>query len=457
MRFNRLSVQIWVTFTAVILAITLCLLAVFVYGARRMEYEAKIQDLSAVHEFMVTSEIEVYHRFDVIRNLREASHFVYFEGNIYPFAMRWRASIGQHTHRDLLSPGIDVNFITHMLATIRLDNTNSITFRRTIEGISYIFIISPVDNGMFLVSYMPNIYDNDLMYFILVIGGISIIIGLIAAKVLANNITKPLSKLEVFTQKIATKEWHEPIVLDSKDEIGRLAKSMNEMQLSLKRADEEEKLFLQNISHDLKTPVMVIMSHADAILDGIYVDTLDKTATIIKDEAERLSRKIKQLLFFNTLDHVFASQQDIVNIRLDRLVKRLMERFEAMSSQLKINLEIDLVEVNTIEDKLYVAIENIVDNAVRYAKTEINISLKQNNDSFRLIIFNDGDRIDQNKMNVIFNTHYKGDKGNFGLGLAITNKIISFFGGTVFVQNAENGVSFIIDCPLQPNNSAETF
>lgn len=79
---------------------------------------------------------------------------------------------------------------------------------------------------------------------------------------------------------------------------------MNMMQRELKRADEEEKMFLQSISHDLKTPIMVIMSHAAAIIDGVYVESVEKSAEIIKDEALNLEKKVKQMLYLNTLDYV---------------------------------------------------------------------------------------------------------------------------------------------------------
>lgn len=67
---------------------------------------------------------------------------------------------------------------------------------------------------------------------------------------------------------------------------------MNRMQKELKKIDEEEKMFLQSISHDLKTPVMVIMSHAQAIIDGMYIESVEETAEIIKDEAAILEKKL---------------------------------------------------------------------------------------------------------------------------------------------------------------------
>lgn len=133
----------------------------------------------------------------------------------------------------------------------------------------YNFIISYVkkDKGrsIYLISYSPESKDNRLIYYEIVIGLIFIIIDFITSNTVASSIVKPLKKLEDYTVKIAKKEWETPIEISSKDEIGRLAESMNKMQIELRRADEEEKMFLQSISHDLKTPV-------NDIFDNQYKD-----------------------------------------------------------------------------------------------------------------------------------------------------------------------------------------
>jgi two-component system sensor histidine kinase CssS len=280
------------------------------------------------------------------------------------------------------------------------------------------------------------------------ISAVFILVGFVTAKIIANYISKPLSKLEVFTQKIAAKDWKEPISLKNKDEIGRLAISMNKMQESLKRADEEEKMFLQSISHDLKTPVMVIMSHADAIIDGVYIDNLDKTAQIIKDEAISLNKKIKQLLYLNTLDYLLGNQLERSEIELDNLIKRNIEKFKMLGSDLKWRLNIEPTKVKGNEEKLTVAIDNIIENAIRYAKSEICVSVKKTKRAVRIEISNDGNPISPENLDKIFQNLYKDKTGNFGLGLAITKKVIAFFGGSVYAENNKRGVCFIINYPL---------
>lgn len=152
---------------------------------------------------------------------------------------------------------------------------------------------------------------------------------------------------------------------------------MNRMQKELKRADEEEKTFLQSISHDLKTPVMVIMSHAEAIIDGVYIDSIEKTAEIIKDEATRLEKKINQMLYLNTLDYLLENSGKNTYINLHDLLLRIISRFEVINSKIEWNLDLDDVTIMGDVDKIQVCIENILDNAQRYAEEKICISLKK--------------------------------------------------------------------------------
>ena len=160
-----------------------------------------------------------------------------------------------------------------------------------------------------------------MLVWIFIIGMVFIGIGFLTAKVVANRISKPLKELEDYTVRIAHKDWKRPIEVKSEDEIGRLASSMNFMQEELKRADSEEKMFLQSISHDLKTPVMVIMSHAEAIIDGVYAESMEKNAEIIRDEALRLERKINHLLYLNTLSYVLENDVNTVKVNLKSLLE----------------------------------------------------------------------------------------------------------------------------------------
>ena len=451
LKFKSLTMRIWITFTAVILLITLCLSVIYFYYFRYLDTRNKTQDLLESHIFLLDSSFDEPMRLDILRSLRSVSHFIYANGHINDLN---RPPMGGQPGRmpppDMDNPmqPYDGFSVRNWIANFAVGDVSGNSYYKRYDGINYIFAITAMDNGAYFISYMPNVYDNSIMYYMFIISGLFIVLGFAAARIIANYISRPLSKLEKFTLRIAAKDWKEPIVIKNEDEIGRLAASMNKMQEALKRADEDEKMFLQSISHDLKTPVMVIMSHADAILDGVYIDTLDKTALIIKDEAIRLNKKIKQLLYLNTLDYMLGNQPETAVIELDEVIRCTAEKLKLLGSHLKWKLDVDPVSIEGNEEKITIAIENVFDNAIRYARSEILVSVKKSKGSVRIEVFNDGEPIKPENLDKIFHSLYKDKTGNFGLGLAITKKIITFFGGSVYAENADAGVSFIIEYPL---------
>ena len=162
------------------------------------------------------------------------------------------------------------------------------------NGKDYLFVMSAVDanhNPSYLVSYVVLIQDNSLFYFILLVGILFIIISLIGAKTISIYISRPLKQLEAQTLKIANKDWITPMPPSDIIEINSLIHSINNMQNALQIADKEEQQFLQSISHDLKTPIMVIIAHAQAIIDHMYIDDVESTAEIIRIEGEKLDAR----------------------------------------------------------------------------------------------------------------------------------------------------------------------
>ena len=457
-KFKSLTMRIWATFTAIILIIICSISFLYILTFRILNENAMIQDLKVAHNIILQSNsFSNPIRFNELKNLKGSNHFIIKIGdnNIKHIVDINKMEIKPPTP-GRFSPPPPNNFengVKRWLSGYITDEkANGQQFKEWYKKTKYIFIISSIENNSteksYLVSYMPDNQDNSLLYTVLLIGMLFIGIGFFAAKLVANYISKPLKELEDCTVRISHKDWKKPIEVKSSDEIGRLANSMNIMQRELKRADEEEKMFLQSISHDLKTPVMVIMGHAQGIIDGVYIDSIEKTTEIIKDEAVRLEKKIKQMLYLNTLDYVLENNNETVNVDLNILLLNIINRFEVINSKLQWNADMDHVSINASLDKIQVVVENILDNAIRYAKNRIKITLKTEKSYALLEIFNDGPKINDQCLDKIFENLYKDKTGNFGLGLAISKKILNFYNGTINAVNKYNGVSFIIKFPL---------
>jgi two-component system, OmpR family, sensor histidine kinase CssS len=457
-RFKSLTMRIWTTFTAIILIIICGISLFYLVAFKRINENAKIQDLRVAHDILLSSSnYNEANRFDELKNLQGSNHFIInIDGSNSVQIQDINSKINPPPDGNVTSPPHDGNDMTikNWMASF-IDPGSSVheqVYKKSYNNKSFIFIISSIKSTntgkTYLISYMPDMQDNSLLYSVLFIGIIFIAIGFITAKVVANFISKPLKELEDYTVRIAQKDWKTPIDIKNQDEIGRLADSMNRMQKELKRADEEEKMFLQSISHDLKTPVMVIMSHAEAIIDGIFVKSSEENAEIIRDEAIMLKNKINHLLYLNTLDYVLENSSEHSNINLQDLLLHIINRLEMVNSKIEWDLDLEEITISGNLDKIQVSIENILDNGLRYAKERISVSLKKEKSFAVIEIYNDGDNILEEHIQHIFDNFYKDKTGNFGLGLAISKKIIDFYKGEIVAINREKGVSFIIKYPI---------
>ncbi len=459
LKFKSLTMRIWTTFTIVILIIIFGISVLYLVAYRKIDENSKIQDLKVTHDIMLKDKTyDGSTRFNEYRNLKGVDYFIVKIDANNNKTIISRVSKAEPPMKSANLPpaminvqGFDVK--TWMSGFITDGEMNEVQFKKTYSNVKFLFVISSISDTTstereYLITYLPILQDNTYLYFMALIGLFFIIIGFITAKVVANRISKPLKELEEYTVRIAQKDWKQPIEVVSEDEIGRLAYSMNIMQEELKRTDKEEKMFLQSISHDLKTPVMVIMSHAEAIVEGVYVESMEKNAEIIRDEAIRLQKKINHLLYLNTLSYVLENSSDNDKVNLKSLLIHIVDRFETVNN--KVHWELDINDLSTYGnvDKIQVSLENILDNGLRYAKENMKVTLKRSGNYAEIEIFNDGPNIKSESIDKIFDNLYKDKTGNFGLGLAISKKIIDFYKGEIKAVNRENGVSFIIKYPV---------
>ena len=275
-----------------------------------------------------------------------------------------------------------------------------------------------------------------------------VILNIVFAKIMASRITEPIRYLERRVRYIANRDWSVPIKVDRKDEIGKLAMSIGRMQENLKRMEAEEEAFLQTISHDLKTPVMIIRSYCQAMQDGVYLEgSPEKMLQVVESEALRLEEKIKKLLFLNSLD--FELQRSGKNVRIDlrELIEAVLARFSFRRREISVVLQPGTAWIEGLPDKLEVAFENIVDNGLRYAASSLEIEILSCADRVVVRVSNDGERMEEEVQARLFQRCFKGKKGNYGLGLYIAKRIIDHHCGEIWAESLDGKICFNMSFP----------
>lgn len=159
---------------------------------------------------------------------------------------------------------------------------------------------------------------------------------------------------------------------------------------------------------------------------------------------------MKQILYYNTLDYTLPTDQDLQEIDLSRFTNHLVNRFNTIRPELEWQLSLNAILVRANSERLLVAFENILDNQIRYANKFIRMVIRKDDKYAIIHISNDGPTIPPNQLPNLFKNLYRGTNGKFGLGLAITYKIITFYGGDLTVENNAIGVTFKIKFPLCP-------
>ncbi|MDD3268423.1 MAG: HAMP domain-containing sensor histidine kinase [Syntrophomonadaceae bacterium] len=309
------------------------------------------------------------------------------------------------------------------------------------------------DNGCNgnLISYSWGSYRNDmagslyrkLMLLMLVI----IVLSWIPSLLVSRHLTRPLVKMENQVLKIGSKEWDEPLELERGDEIGRLAKAFENMRQRLLRQDQAQQTYLQNISHSLKTPIMVIQSYSKAILDGIYPKgDLESSLLTIQNEADRTNKLVQDLLMLNKITYLSTRDLKIEPVPLAALAKEIADKLRSRRPELKWEVQLADYSFAGDPDQWKIVLENLLDNATRYAVNTIQISLQPPNSSqgWWLRIWNEGMPIDDDYLEKIFDEYYAGQGGQSGLGLAIVRHIVQLHKGKVWAANENNGVAFYI-------------
>lgn len=328
----------------------------------------------------------------------------------------------------------------------------------SVSGIEYIAIIRPVSSknsfGLgWIVVYSTLKKLNQLqlginiMLFVVLI--LSAIITAIFSSISAKKISSPFSSLNKHLGEIAERNFATKLNMQLDDELQDFVNNINTMSEKLETFDKAQKTFLQNASHEFRTPLMSIQSYAE----GIKFDIVDhKTASdIIIDETKRMTHLVEDLLYLSRLDTIEENYHFCI-FNYNDFLSSCVARMNGIALKNDIQLIYDAPDeshkIYADEEKLSRAVTNIIGNSIRYARTFVKISSKKlDNGKLEITILDDGQGIDVSELPNIFERFYKGKKGNFGLGLAISNNIIERHSGKISAENTKAGALFRIVLP----------
>jgi signal transduction histidine kinase len=286
----------------------------------------------------------------------------------------------------------------------------------------------------------------------------SIIIGglfaLVMSYLLGQHISKPLRTLTTAMRRFSLKEQLPSPIIRTRDEIKELADSFSEMANKLRESDRTQISFLQNASHELKTPLMSIQGNAEAIKEGIVqgqeaADSLD----VIAVECQRLKLLVDEMIYLTRLDNVneaFRFEQ----IAVGHVISEAIMSVQGLAEQKGIMIEIagDMDHVGRFDrEKLKRAFINIIGNGVRYAHSKIVLNVAHLGEWLEIVCTDDGKGFAVGEEQRIFDRFYKGEYGGTGIGLAITKAIVEAHGGSIEAFQGKSSIGAVIRIRLPLN------
>lgn len=265
------------------------------------------------------------------------------------------------------------------------------------------------------------------------------------------SLIHPINQIRNYIEKMRLGEKSEMKVYRN-DEIGELADAIVMMREELERQERVKEEMIHNISHDLKTPIATIKSYGESIKDGIYpYDTLEKSVDVIIKNAERLEKKVYSLLYLNRVEYLVSQNTGETETNMKTVVEEVLQALIMIRTEVTIDTELEDTYFRGSYEPWRITIENILENALRYAKDYVRIEVHPD----EVAIFNNGALMSEEQLNSLFKPFEKGQGGQFGIGLSIVHKVTTANGYIVTGENMPDGVIFRIYKEVKKENRKE--
>ena len=270
----------------------------------------------------------------------------------------------------------------------------------------------------------------------------------------------PLRKITLATEQYASGNMHYEFSVESEDEMGYLAATLSYMASEIARAEDDQKKFVANVSHDFRSPLTSIKGYLEAMIDGtIPPEMHEKYLNILLNETERLHKLTNSLLTLNNLN-MKGMMLNKTDFDINKTIRNVAASFEGTCRAKTIAIELvltgDEMYVYADVDKIQQVLYNLLDNAIKFSHHNSIIKLETTDKHSKVFVSvkESGIGIPKDDLKLIWDRFYKSDlsrgkdKKGTGLGLSITKEIIRSHGENINVISTEGvGTEFIFSLP----------
>lgn len=282
-------------------------------------------------------------------------------------------------------------------------------------------------------------------------------LALLMVQFLAHGMTYPLRQMASSAKAMARGDYSQRVEVSSSDEVGQLADAFNQMAADLADADRQQKEFIANASHELRTPVAALQGTLENLVDG--VGTPDgATLGRMLAQSEHLGRMVNQLLDLSRLE-VGADRLGEVELDVGDLLHEVAGELRLTHPTALIDVKAPL-GLRSVGDREQLArvLTNVIGNALRFSPIGEAVTLvaSRQNGSVRVAVRDCGPGIPVDQRSKVFERFWQADGtptggGGAGLGLAISKRIVDQHEGEILItDNQARGACVVISLPALP-------
>jgi len=304
-------------------------------------------------------------------------------------------------------------------------------------------------------------FNTTLFQYVFIFTIIAVFFSSLIHYYFTKKLTNPVNKLIESTKVLKAGKYPKPIEQHSNDEIGTLITNYNELINQLQKNDEHRKKLIDDLSHELRTPVANITGYLHALQSGTIAGD-SQLYTALYKQALQLSSLMDQLGQLHELEGVSSLHHARkTKVQLKELIDQSIHMFNWKIAEkgLSVNVRVEEAVVYVDKKGIQQVLNNLIDNALRYNKNSDSIVITGNKDKehYYLAVTNEGDPITQEAQSRLFERFYRmepsrnRETGGTGLGLAIAKEIVENHHGTISVQSKAGKNTFIVTIPLVEN------
>jgi two-component system, OmpR family, sensor histidine kinase BaeS len=286
----------------------------------------------------------------------------------------------------------------------------------------------------------------------------SIVFAISVGFFVSKRLTSPLIKMKEIAEEMAEGKWDKRLDIKGRDELSNLGKSINKLAEQLQEQEQLRKNMTTDIAHELRTPLAILKSHMEAMLDGVW----EPTSTRIKvcfDETERMIHlvgELEQLTFLESPEFRLELKREDVS----SILRHVIQTYEPLFLQKEVNL------IHSIQGSVYAMVDrerltqvfmNLLTNALKFTNSggQVVVQMNKGLKELEVKISDNGIGMDEQELPMIFERFYRADKsrnrefGGSGIGLTIVKRLVEAHDGKIHIQSKkEKGTTVFVKLPL---------